>query len=57
MSKKGTTAGAAAAMKSKVGTARHGAGNKNLSNGARSPGKPTSGGKTQPLKGPDRGGV
>lgn len=57
MSKKGTTAGTAAAMKSKAGTSRHGPSNKNVVSGGRSAGSPTSGGRTKPVKGSDRGGV
>ncbi|QYW02113.1 hypothetical protein CPT_Sonora_010 [Stenotrophomonas phage Sonora] len=57
MAKKGTTAGTAAAYRAQVSSARHGPGNKNLVPNARSPGKPTSRGRTAPLKGPDRGGV
>lgn len=55
--KKGTTAATAAVMKTKAGKVSHGASNKNLVNRGRNPGKPTSGGRTKPIKGPDRGGV
>lgn len=57
MPKQGTTAATAAKFKAKAGTSRHGPNNKNVVNGGRSTGKPTSGGRTKPLKGPDRGGV
>lgn len=57
MAKQGTTAATAKQFKAKAGSARHGASNKNVVNGGRSAGKPSSGGRTKPLKGPDRGGV
>lgn len=57
MAKQGTTAATAKQFKAKAGSARHGASNKNVVNGGRATGKPSSGGRTKPLKGPDRGGV
>ncbi|WVW77396.1 hypothetical protein Bhz59_00010 [Stenotrophomonas phage vB_SmaS_Bhz59] len=57
MAKQGTTAATAKQFKAKAGSARHGAGNKNVVHGGRAAGKPSSGGRTKPLKGPDRGGV
>lgn len=57
MAKQGTTAATAKSFKAKAGSAHHGPGNKNVVNGAKRAPKPTSGGRTAPLKGPDRGGV
>lgn len=57
MAKSGTPAATAAHMKAKAGSARHGPSNKNVVHGGRSAGKPTSGGRTGPIKGSDRGGV
>ena len=58
MKKSGTTMATGHAMKaaSKSGV-RHGPSQKNVSHGASRAAKPTSGGKTAPIKGSDRGGV
>lgn len=55
MSKKGTTAATAAAMKGKAGSVRHGPSQKHVVNGGHAAGKPH--GPTKPIKGSDRGGV
>lgn len=55
--KKGTTAGTAASFKAKSTTSHHGPAVKNLQPNAHRVGKPSSGGRTAPLKGSDRGGV
>ena len=55
--KMGTTAATAAVMKTKAGKVSHGASNKNVVTSGRKAGKPTSGGRTRIIKGPDRGGV
>jgi hypothetical protein len=57
MAKKGTTLGAGEKAKASSAADRHGPSNKNVVTGARNPGRPTSGGRTAPLKGPHRGGV
>lgn len=57
MNKKGTTGARAEQFKSQAAGARHGPNHKNVVHGGRSTGKPTSGGRTAPLRGPDRGGV
>lgn len=58
MSKSGTTASTAAKSKTaSTSGVRHGQNVKNLSSGASPRPKPTSGGRTAPIKGPNRGGV
>lgn len=57
MAKNGTLAGAAATAKSQAAGARHGPSHKNVVHGGKSAAKPTSGGRTKPIKGPDRGSV
>lgn len=57
MAKNGTLAGAAATAKSQAAGARHGPSHKNVVHGGKAAAKPTSGGRTKPIKGSDRGGV
>lgn len=57
MAKKGTTAATAAVMKTKAGKVSHGASNKNIVHAGRKAAKPSSHGRTNPIKGHDRGGV
>lgn len=57
MGKQGTVAATAASMKSKSASTHSGPSHKNVVHGGRSAAPPSSGGKTKPIKGSDRGGV